>query len=270
MNDTTEAKHPWLQLIARTGYVTKGFVYFMVGLLALQTAIGMKEGASSTQQTLREFLNEPYGSILLIGCSAGLLAHAIWRILQAVIDPENRGKSLQTILFRFIDFLTGCLYLSLAYAAWQIFNGLHAQSSNKSTEIWVGKVLQLPYGKWIVLLSALIIVIAGLYQFYTAYSGSFTYSFEKERMSIREENFLGYLGRIGMFSWGIVYLMIAVLFYKAAIQYNANKAGGLSEALNALRSQPFGNWILGITSGGLLIYGIYLFVLSYYHQVYGK
>jgi hypothetical protein len=62
--------------------------------------------------------------------------------------------------------------------------------------------------------------------------------------------------------------MVAVLFYRAAVNYDPEQAGGLAKALNALREQPFGIWILGLTAGGLIMYGFYLLVLAYYHKVY--
>ncbi|MDZ7694577.1 MAG: hypothetical protein U5K69_26225 [Balneolaceae bacterium] len=68
-----------------------------------------------------------------------------------MIDPENRGDGAFTILFRVIDFLTGLLYISLSYAAWQILQGMNTQSSDQNTEVWVGKILVMPYGRWIVL-----------------------------------------------------------------------------------------------------------------------
>ncbi|SMO94818.1 DUF1206 domain-containing protein [Fodinibius sediminis] len=48
----------------------------------------------------------------------------------------------------------------------------------------------------------------------------------------------------------------------------ARGTGGLDQALRTLRDQPFGALVLGITAGGLIIYGIYLFVLSYYHKIF--
>lgn len=264
--DTKATNYSWISVIARIGFVAKGAVYFMVGLLATQVAFGMKGEATGTQQALREFITPTFGSILLIGCAAGLFAHAIWRILQSIVDPENREDSLNTAILRIVDFFTGGLYLSLSYAAIQIFRGLSTESSGENTEVWVSKILDLPYGKWIILFFALVIVIAGLYQFYLAYTASFEYRFDSQRMNSKEQKTLRQLGRIGFVAWGIVYLMMGFLFYNAAISYDPNQAGGLADALNALRDQPYGIWILGITSGGLLIYGIYLLVLSYYHK----
>lgn len=62
--------------------------------------------------------------------------------------------------------------------------------------------------------------------------------------------------------------MVAYLFYNASVMFDADEAGGLSDALQTLREQPFGTWALGITACGLIIYGVYLFVLSYYHKIF--
>lgn len=259
-----------LSAIARTGYIAKGVVYFLVGLLTLQATIGMGGQTTGTTQAIQEIFYKPFGSVLLVGIIIGLLAHAVWRMIQGILDPENRDDTLFVKLFRVIDFSIGCLYISLSYAAWQILQGLHAQSSDESTEIWIGKILELPFGKWLVILIAAGIFVGGFYQFYSAAIAGFDYSFDTDNMKPAEKNTLSLLGRIGIFSWGIVYCMVAYMLYRAAVTYDADQAGGLAEALNALRQQPFGIWILGITAAGLIIYGVYLLVLSYYHKVYDK
>ena len=264
----TTNKKTILTFIARLGFVAKGLVYFMVGLLAFQTTIGMGGSSSSTTQALQEFIYQPFGSVLLIGCALGLLAHAIWRIIQGILDPDDRGTEATTIFFRSIDVIVGCLYLSFSYAAWQIFRGLQTKSTSESTEVWISKVLALPLGKWLVLFCALIVLIIAAYQFYSAYVANFDYSFDVQNMSQKEQQTLRLMGRIGFSAWGIVYSMMAILFYQAAVHYDASEAGGLSDALNALQKQPYGILILGITASGLIVYGLYLLILSYYHRIY--
>lgn len=261
--------YKWIAIstLARMGFIAKGMVYFMVGLLTLQTTIGMGGQTSDANTALREFIYQPFGTVLLIGIMTGLLSHAAWKILQAVSDPENRGQTFQVKFFRGIDFLTGCLYISMSYAAWQILQGLSTQDSDQGTEVWVARILDLPFGKWLVMCCAVIILIGGLYQFYSAWSANFDYKFNFAEMNKHEAQTLRSLGRIGICAWGVVYCMVAYLFYNAAITYDPDAAGGLSQALSALRAQPFGTWALGITSAGLITYGIYLLVLSYYHQV---
>src|SRR5699024_7952637 len=105
-----------VDIIARVGFIGKGAVYFMVGLLALQATIGMGSQQSGTTQALQKFFYQPFGSVLLIGCIIGLLAHALWRIIQAFRDPENRGSSYKNNFFTVVDFLVVGLYVSFSYA----------------------------------------------------------------------------------------------------------------------------------------------------------
>ena len=256
-----------ISTIARMGYIAKGVVYFMVGLLTVQTTIGMGGQTSNATDALQEIIYRPFGNVLLILIMIGLIAHAVWRIIQGIKDPENRDNSFRTKLFRVFDVLTGLLYISMSYAAWQILQGLNTQDSGQSTEVWVARILELPYGTWLVMICALLILIGALYQFYSAWSAGFDYSFDFSKMNDTEKKTLRSLGRIGISAWGVVYCMVAYLFYNASVTFDSDQAGGLSQALSTLREQPFGTLALGITSAGLLIYGIYLLVLSYYHQI---
>lgn len=264
----TSAKSTAISTVARIGYIGKGLVYFMVGLLTLQTTLGMGGETSDAINALQQFIYQPFGTILLFGIMIGLIAHAVWRILQGVIDPEKRGDGVQVIFFRMIDFLVGCLYISLSYAAWQILQGFNAKSGDQSVEVWVGKILELPYGKWLIMVCAVVIFIGGLFQFHTAWTANFDDSFDFGEMSSKETKTLRLLGRIGIGAWGVVYCMVAYLFYNASVTFDADAAGGLDQALRTLRDQSFGALVLGITAGGLITYGIYLLVLSYYHKIF--
>lgn len=261
-------EQPILPLLARLGFVGKGVVYVIVGILALQTSLGISGKVGSTQKALKTLLSQPFGTILLVGCIIGLLAHAVWRIIKGIKNPDVHHSGTQSLLFRFVDVIVGGIYLSLSYAAWQILRGYSTQSSGENTEIWISKILQLPFGKWLVLICALVMLIIALYQFYSAYKAKFEYRFDEHQMDETERRTIRIMGRIGFSAWGVVYLMMTTLFYKAAVNYNADQAGGLSDALQALRNQPFGLWILNITAVGLLIYGAYLLVLSYFYQNY--
>src|SRR5699024_11341461 len=96
-------------------------------------------------------------------------------------------------------------------AAWQILRGINAQSTSESTEIRVAKILNLPFGKWLVLVVALTVLVIAFYQFYAAYKANFEYSFDTQAMNKNEQQMLRQLGRIGFSAWGIVYIMIAIM-----------------------------------------------------------
>lgn len=154
----------------------------------------------------------------------------------------------------------------MSYAAWQILQGVGAQDGDETTQVWVENIMELPFGSWLVMFCAVIILFGGFYQFYSAWIAGFESSFSS-KMNDKEKHVLRSLGRVGVAAWGIVYCMIAYLFYQASVNYDAEEAGGVSDALIALRSQPYGIWMLAITAGGLITYGVYMLVLSYYHKI---
>ncbi len=263
-------KRTAITIIARAGFVAKGLVYLMVGLLTLQTTIGMGGETSDATDAFRAFINQPFGSVLLIVIIVGLLAHALWKLIRGIKDPEDRGSGVKIKLMRVFDVMIGGLYVGMSYAAFQILRGLHAADGDEATKVWVERVLHLPFGRWLVMFAAGALVIGGLVQFYSSWQATFESTFSEKSMSKTEMGILRWLGRIGIAAWGVVYCMMAFLFYRASVNFDAEEAGGLSDALTALREQPYGVWILGIMAGGMIIYGIYLLALSYYHKVFDE
>ncbi len=253
--------------MARIGYVAKGLVYFLIGLFAFLAAIGLGGSTSGTEQIFEHFLHQPYGFILLSMVMLGFIAHAVWCLIKGISDPENRGKNTRSIFYRILDVLTGLLYLSFAYGAIQILLGHVVRNSNQKTEIWVARILLQPFGRWIILMVALIVMIVGFYQFYASYKAYFGYDFDASLMNEKEQNIVRQFGRIGFVAWGVVYCMIAFLLFEAAIHFDASRAGGMGDALKTLAHQPYGLWFLGITSAGLITYGLYLFILAYFHNI---
>jgi Domain of Unknown Function (DUF1206) len=56
---------PWIERLARVGYVAYGVVYVLVGVLALQAAFGGGGAATGQEGALRSILLAPLGKVLL-------------------------------------------------------------------------------------------------------------------------------------------------------------------------------------------------------------
>jgi hypothetical protein len=76
-------------------------------------------------------------------------------------------------------------------------------------------------------------------------------------MTSRERRIVKWLGVIGTTARGVVFALAGVLVIDAAVTYSPSKARGVDGALNALRNQPFGEFLLLLAALGLLIFGIY-------------
>ncbi|MDZ8050863.1 MAG: DUF1206 domain-containing protein [Aulosira sp. ZfuVER01] len=256
--------HPssWVERLARFGYVSKGVVYIIVGLLAVQVAFGTGGRTTDTKGALQTLVEQPFGQFLLALVAIGLIGYVIWRFVQAIKDPENKGW-LQRLGYA----INGLLYGSLAYSAVQILLGSKDSGNSNSTQDWTGRLLSQPFGQWLVGTLGALIVGFGFYQFYKAYTAKFRRKLNLTELSNTERQWVMAICRFGLIARGIVFCIIGWFLIQAATQYNAQAAGGLDEALQTLAQQPYGPWLLGFVALGLVAYGIYMTIKARYSQL---
>jgi hypothetical protein len=132
---------------------------------------------------------------------------------------------------------------------------------------WTAKLLEQPFGQWLVAAVGIGFVIFALSQIYKAYSTKFRDKLKTEEMSQRIENFAVRTGQVGLTARGIVFGIIGIFLALAALHSNAGEARGLSGALQALEEQSYGQWLLGIVALGLVAYGFYMFVQARYRRI---
>jgi hypothetical protein len=91
---------PWVDRFARFGYATKGLVYVVVGALALGVATGVGGRTTDPPGALQEIGAQPFGRVMLGFVAVGLAAYALWRLFQAVADPDGEGRDASGIAVR--------------------------------------------------------------------------------------------------------------------------------------------------------------------------
>ncbi len=257
----------WVERLARFGYVSKGVVYSIVGLLAAQAAFGAGGQTTDTQGALEIIVNQPFGKFLLILVAIGLIGYVIWRFVQAIKDPENKGNDAKGLAVRIGYAINGFIYAGLALSAVQIVMGTSNGKNSDSTEDWTARLLSQPFGQWLVGTVGVLIIALGFYQFYQAFSGKFRKELNLTELSNTEAKWLMRISRFGLAARGIVFCIIGWFLIEAARQSNASAAGGLDEALQTLAQQPNGAWLLGIVALGLVAYGIYTIIQARYRRL---
>lgn len=258
MNSSVSAQRParWLEWLARAGFFAKGVVYLLVGWLALQVALGQGGQTAGPQQALGFITRLPFGRTLLILVGLGLLAYAAWRLTQAALDPEHEADGGEGVVKRLGWAFSGLVYAGLGVS---VFGGLGGGSGG--SEGLVARLLAQPWGRWLVGLVALAIVGVGVYQFVRAAQRKFV-----KRLGAHPR-WLERLGQAGFSARGVVYCVMGALFMSAALTYDASSAGGIGDALAALRDQPYGPWLLGLVALGLALYGVYAMLLVRYRRL---
>jgi hypothetical protein len=252
---------PWIRTMGRVGYASKGIVYVTLGLLVLRALVGLGSADVETRDALLAIERAPLGEFLLLLLAAGLVGYVIWRFVQAIIDPEERGTGLKGLAKRGVYIFSGIAYASLVILAVQMVVGAPAYGGEAS-EDWSARLLSHRNGQWAVILVGAGIVAVGLYQFYLAFTGIFRHKLKEEKMSRLEK--LGAItsGRLGFISRGIVIGAIGVFFIRSALIYDPDEAAGLGEILLTFALTPYGPWLLGLMGIGFIAFGLYIILIA--------
>lgn len=263
------ATSPAMRTFARVGYAMRGVLYIVIGILAVQLAVGHSSKAADQQGALQIISQQPFGKFLLVVVAIGLLAYGLWSLIQAVFDTEGKGKKAKGIVSRLGYAGIGVSYLVLAFGTFQLImgSGSGTKGSNASTQGWTARLLHFPFGQFLVALVGLIVLAIAGYMFYKAYSAKFQQQLDLSSVSASLKKGLIFLGRFGYGAFGVVFTIIGIFLIVAAIHGNSSQAKGLDGALLVLSQQPFGQVLLIIVAIGLIAYGAYSFVEARYRRI---
>lgn len=87
---------PFLDRLVRLGYLAKGLIYALIGVLALRVGIGMRGGRlTDPSGVLMTLLRKPFGEVLLLLIAIGILAYSLYYIVEAIADLRHKGGGLK-------------------------------------------------------------------------------------------------------------------------------------------------------------------------------
>lgn len=250
--------HPWFERLARLGYVSKGIVYFIIGLLAAQVALGIGGKTTDSQGALQTIVTQPFGKFLLAIVTLGMVGYALWRWIEAIFDPAHKGQrtDAKQIGKRLGYAASGAAYAGLALTAIKLIAGTGGGGGN-ATQDWTARFLSQPFGQWLVGLAGIVVTGVGIYLIYYALKAKFRGELNWQQMSAQERTWATRMGKFGVSARGIVFGVIGIFLAQAALKSDPGQAKGIGEALAALAQQPYGRWILGFVAFGLIAYSIY-------------
>lgn len=260
------AAAPWVERLARYGYAAKGVVYVVVGLLAMQAALGSGGDPTDTEGALGAIFRQPFGAILLLVVGVGLLSYVAWRLVQGLLDVEGKGRDLKGIVKRVGYVASGVAYGSLAISALRQSVGV-AASGGRSQEDWTALVLSHPAGRWLVLAAAAVAAGLAVNAVIVAVRRLFSRKLKQEEMSETMWRWAAALAQAGLLARGLVFGLVAAFFAQAGLESDPKEAGGLSEVLLAIARQPQGPWLLGAMALGLTAYGVFAGVQARYRRI---
>jgi hypothetical protein len=256
---------PWVARLARVGFAAKALLYITVGLVAAQAAFGPGGGTTDTQGALRLVHDMTFGRIILLVIAAGLLGYALWRVVEAVVDPERRGRGAKAVALRAGSAARGILHGGLGIAALRLASGDSSAATNDRVQEWTAVAFSLPGGGLWVWLAAGAITAYGVYQLYRSYAPKLGRQLDLSPLSPGAYRWVVRVSRFGIAARGVVFCLIGFFLVRAAARHDAGQAGGLRESLGMLAS--IGHWPFVVVALGLIAYGVYELVNARYRRI---
>lgn len=250
-----EDTHLMLEYVARLGYASKAAIYAIVGVLAILTAANRGGRITDTSGALRVVLRQPFGQILLAVLAVGLFGYAVWRVLDAVADPDHQGTSFKGLVVRIGNAIRGCIYGALGIDAIQLLRGVSG-SRRDEAQMWTARILDLPFGDWALGVAGAIVGAYGLSELIVSLRGKHDAKVNLSSIAAQFRPAVVKISRFGVGVRGGLIATLGVFLVRAAVRHDPSEAAGSRESMLRLGGLVDGRWFLALIAAGVLAYAV--------------
>ena len=248
-----------LELWARLGYVARGFVYMLLGWIALSTG-----RALSTDDAVAAVERLPLAPLLLAMLAAGLFGYALFKLYAAAIDLDHKGDDNKGRLIRLGGAIGGLAYIGLGWLALKVLAGEDGAHSAGRAAGSVGAeqevatdIAQAPGGDVLLFIGAAVVIGIAVAQFVIAWKASFM------REMPRCPGFAKPAGRLGYAARALVIGMVGWFLLRAALA--GERVRNFGDALALLRAEH--GWLFLCVAAGLIAFGITSLMMARYRRI---
>ncbi|MFJ4713832.1 DUF1206 domain-containing protein [Streptomyces sp. NPDC088785] len=256
-------------MAARAGFIARGVIYILIGLLALRIAFADGGGKQADRGgAVAEIAEKPFGMAALWLLGVALAGMALWRLSEAAFgqagaDGKKASKrAMAAGRFVFYGFVS---YSVLSFAAGDKSSG--SGSSDKSSKDITAKALDWPMGQWIVGAVGVGVAVAGIWITARAVMRKYHKHLKMAEMSAKVRKAVDVLGVFGGASRGIVFAVAGGFAVAAAMQHEPGKAKGMDDTLRSFTDTPAGPWLLVLISVGLAAFGVFSWANARWRKV---
>jgi len=244
---------PWVARLVRLGYLAKGLIYSLIGVVAIRVAFGLRGGRLiDPSGVLRTVLSQRFGRVMLALIGIGIVGYAGYYIFEAAADLRQRGGGRRGWTNRGLTMIKAAVYGVVGIQALSVV--LFDRRPRDGTEQGASAVMQFPMGEWLLMAIGAGVAIYGITQLKMVWRGGVDDDIDASRVR-REAPWILPLGRFGIAARSVIIILMGMTFARSGWRGRASDADGYREALATVAS--FHPWLLGASGAGLLAFGIY-------------
>ena len=252
-----------IAMATRVGWVAKGLLFVVIGLIGLDIA---RRGWSSEDAdqggALATIAAAPAGRVLVGVMGVGLLLYAAWQLWSGFVgrvespfqDPLDAASRIGSVGLSLVYGLLGVTGVEVAVTGRAASTG---ESGSTSPEGISTFLLGFPAGRVGVGAIGLVTFGVGVYHLQKGWRLQFVEDIDRSGLSTAAKRALIVLGVAGFTARSLMLFIAGALFVVAAWQHNGDDAAGLDESLRTLAAAPGGRLLLGGAAVGLIAAGVY-------------
>jgi fumarate reductase subunit D len=153
------ARSRGFEWLARAGFVVRGLIYAIIGILAIKLALGAGGTTTNQQGALKTIAQQPFGKVFLVLVAIGLGGYALWRLLRALLGhgPEDTDSGFE----RVAAVGSGIVYAGLCAIAVEILLGSGSSGGSGNASKRTAGVFGWPGGSWLVGVAGAVLIGVG-------------------------------------------------------------------------------------------------------------
>lgn len=251
-------RHPEVVTAARVGWVAKGVLYVVLGVLAGSLVVGSGGGGGeevSQSGAVQELASTPLGTIGLWLVAIGLVLHVVWRLASVLLPAESSAK-VWAIRVGYVA--SAIAYGALAWTAASLaMGGSGGEDQESQVDEVTRTVMEATAGRWLIGLAGLVIVGVGVAFVHRGWTRGFTDELKPGGVGPVDQQTLHRLGVIGWIGRGLMLLIVGWFVLQAALRFDPEEAKGIDGALRDVTEASWGPLLVGLVAVGLIAFGVY-------------
>ncbi|MEV7180236.1 DUF1206 domain-containing protein [Kitasatospora sp. NPDC093679] len=248
----------------RAGFVARGVVYVLVGVLALQIA-GDRGGEEADRRgALHRIAEQPFGAVVLWALVVGFAGMALWRASTAVFGEAGETRTAGRVLCagRAVFYASVCSG-TLRFAA----GAGEGSSSDAASRDWTAAVMSRPGGRYVVAGAGAVLLAVGVAIAVRAVQRRFLKKLDTGSMDRRVRSAVTATGVVGNVARGAVFGAAGVFVLVAAVRFDPGRAKGMDDTLRSFADGAAGPWLLVAVAAGLVLFGVFSFASARWRRL---